>query len=137
MTGTKSGEPGTAVLPVRVSDTSPPDVASSERRRRTLKLILIALAAEYAAGDEQRRKMILERRVAEVRRWLGAAFADGRTIEAEFRRLRITMSDEECEDFFHGFLDSCGRVIGEAHRAVQGAFVDAIAVAQERGGRRK
>ena len=51
-----------------------------------------------ARADGRRRRVLLEERVAEVKRWMGAEFADGRDIEAAFRRVRDSMTPEEREE---------------------------------------
>ncbi|MBN1772550.1 MAG: hypothetical protein JXB32_14870 [Deltaproteobacteria bacterium] len=76
-------------------------------------------------GDEQRGRRALESRIKEVRRWMGAAFADGQTVEAAFLRVRETMTEEEREQFLHDFLESCGSVVRGAGRRLRDALVNA------------
>ena len=79
-----------------------------------------------ARADGRRRRVLLEERVADVKRWMGAAFADGRDIEAAFRRVQDSMTPEEREEFLADFLASCGVAVRDAGRRMHDAFTESI-----------
>ena len=83
-----------------------------------------AVAAHRA--DERHRRVLLEQRIAEIKRWMGTSFADGRDVEAAFRRVQDSMTPEEREEFLAGFLESCGVVVHDAGRRLQDAFAESI-----------
>ncbi len=117
---------------------APVGLAAANRRRKMAARILVALVARHAeANVPWRRNMLLERRIAEVRRAFGSALDDGREIERRFRQIAETMTIEEREEFFHEFLASCGTVLGAAGNEMRKAFVESVRCgARQADGRR-
>jgi hypothetical protein len=116
----------TEVQSVDVPDNAPCDCEVAKRRRRALKLVMIALVAKRVTDDELRRQVVLEHRIAEVRRWFDGSRRDGREIEEAFRRVCKTMTPEEQELFFDDFIRSWGSVMTAANRRLKDAFVEAV-----------
>ena len=77
------------------------------------------------AEREQRQRERLESRIAQVKRWMGAALADGRAVEAAFIKVADEMDDEEREEFLRGFLESCGAVVRDTGRRLRRAIESA------------
>jgi hypothetical protein len=101
--------------------------AAASRGRQLLVRILVALIARQAEEDgARRRRALLEHRIAEVRRAFGSALDDGREIERRFRQIAETMTIEEREEFFRGFLASCGTVLGTAGNEMRDVFVESV-----------
>ena len=102
---------------------------AAQENRLALAAFSVVDAANVVAGvraGHRSRHALLEERIAEVRRWMGASLADGRAIEAAFRRVRDSMTVEEQEEFLAGFLESCGLVVRGAGRRLHDVFTDPI-----------
>jgi hypothetical protein len=103
---------------------------SAGKPEQEIRVVARALAATEIiaehATDERRQRRLLERRIAEVRRMLGVALDDGRQVEDLFRQVAADMTEEEREEFLHGFLDSCGAVVRDAGHRLRDAFVASV-----------
>ena len=106
---------------------APVGLTAASRRRQMVARILVALVARHAEENATwPRNLVLERRIAEVRRAFGSALDDGREIERRFRQIAEKMTDDEREAFFHAFLASCGTVLRAAGNEMRKAFVESV-----------
>jgi hypothetical protein len=120
------------------SGVGPADADREMRRRARLRLVMIALAAKHAEDERRRRDLLLERRIAEVRRMFDADLGDGHEIEAMFGQACEVMAPEERERFLRDYLASCRAVLRAAGGRMRDAFIESLrheASRTERGGR--